>query len=249
MVYTKPPQKVSEEVAKLERELANAKTFDLEQLNLLNLAKGLEETLNEKRPKTVLFKWWGNKKHKLDAEQQDWVLSQIQSAIMISDSLNTLKAKIFLSPEIVQNMINGYRNEAERAAELALEAHITTVYKLQAEREAIDRVKRREEAEIRLIEQKAILIDYIINSFKLDDLKPHHKTLLIQAMVNPQGHQYIDLETLEEIKQYAKMEAEGRGRSAIAKAGQDEAQTKIADKTAEHTVRTLDRIGNKPKGN
>lgn len=221
-------------------------TFDLDQLNLLNLAKGLEETLNERRPKSVFFKWWGNKKHALDVEQQRWVLEQIKNAIEISDNLNVLKARIFLSPETVQNLINGQRAEAQRNSELALENHVTNIYKLQSERDALDRQAKRETAEIKLIEQKAMLIEYIVNSIKLDDLKPHHKTLLIQAMVNPNGHQFIDLETLEEIKNFAVMEAEGKAKQTIATAKQMKAKSDVAEATAKKTIDEINQLRNKP---
>lgn len=214
------------------------------------MAKNLEQSLKASNPSSCFFIWGAKrqvKRQELNAEHQRWVLSQIQNLRAINNELVNLKAEVFLSYEMIDNLIDGYRAEAERKAELALETHLTAVYEQQKTREKLTLGKRREEAEVILLEQKAQLIKFIMDSVSLDDLKPHHKTLLVQAMLNPQGNQYMDIETLEEIKQYAINEAEAKARFSTATARMKEADAKTAEKTAEQTENDFNEIRNSSK--
>lgn len=253
--------KTRKAVVKEDENLLPDKTFDLEQLNLLNLAKGLEDTLSAKRPKSVYFKWLGNKKHKLDAEQQDWVLRQIQNAVAISDNLSQLKAKIFLSPEVVSNLIRGYRGEAQRLFELQEKEHINNLSKIDDDmtsRQIIIEAGRlqnlKTQAEINMMnattqeaKAKADLIMYVVKELDLKNMPQTLQTYLISSIVNPNGSQFNDFDMQEQLKQFVVKEADAKARIAIAKATSDEAQAYADKKTSENTVFNLDSIRNKPK--
>ncbi|HPI82825.1 MAG TPA: hypothetical protein PK122_06370 [Candidatus Paceibacterota bacterium] len=221
-------------------------TFNLSDLNYTQLYRDLQKTFDRGKP--VLFKSFGVKRARLDVEHQEWVLHQIRNLRNINSELVNLKAETFLNEQVLTNLINGYQAEAERRSELIIEEHLTAIYELKTKREMLDLQKRSVEADVILKEEKAELIRFIRGSISFHDLRPHHKTMLAQAMLYPDGNARQDIEMLEDVKQYIIQEAEAKARLSIATAEEKEAQAKIANTTADQSVYNLDRIRNKPKG-
>lgn len=220
-------------------------TFNLSDLNYTQLYRDLQNTFNKGKP--VFFKSLGVRRARLDVEHQEWVLRQIRNLREINSELVNLKAETFLNQQVLDSLIDGYPERARRETELALETHITAVYELKMRRKMLDLEKRDKKADTALKEEKAELIKFIRTNTTADDLSPDHKTLLMQAMVNPQGNLYQDIEILRAIKEHTITEAEAKARFSTATARMKEADAKTAEKTAEQTENDFNEIRNSSK--
>lgn len=178
-------------------------------LNSDLLVNELNDLLNKPNPKLLISKWWQEKHFPHDHQRIDHITAYVEKINLANQSILSLQAKLAVNKQVLEMMIAGQLAEAERMAELQLAQHKNEVQKLADEME--DRklqleskkiANRISEADARLKEEKIELIAWIRKNISIDDLLPHHKTMLMQAMIVPDGYNFIDLEILQEMKKY-----------------------------------------------
>jgi hypothetical protein len=113
-------------------------TFDLTQMNLVQLAENLRTELNRPRPRTIWFKKRGVKKAELDAEHQRLILSQISNLRAINSELINLQADLFLSPDMLQAIITDRTADIKRKMELFALEHQNKTHSIKSEITARD---------------------------------------------------------------------------------------------------------------
>jgi hypothetical protein len=99
-------------------------TYELsKKVSLDVMLDNLKNSVNTRRASSCTFLWSGErlvKKQELDLRQMNLVIEEIQALGMTVEQLANTEAKWFLMPEMIDNIINGYRNKIEIAKKLFL---------------------------------------------------------------------------------------------------------------------------------
>lgn len=200
--------------------------FDLTELNLLELSRQLKETLNAKPSGFIFFKQRHNRKLQLETEKLSHIINIIDKVRTINQSANQLKAELFLSQSVIENIINGFYLEAERQAELKASQHINELVRIEDEMEGrrTDLDKReianlKDRAEVDLLhaktqaeKMKALLMQKAVDNF--DNLPQSLQVYVIRAVFNPGDKQEDDILLQEQVREYLKMEKEASAKKA-----------------------------------
>lgn len=110
--------------------------LDIPALNLDNLIYELQKTVNSGR--WIVFKGWQNTRLQLDAQRQSWIIQQIKNLGLTAEEMAKTKASIILNPQIVEDLVEGYYEEARRKFELATQQHLTALKQEHEYRQRMD---------------------------------------------------------------------------------------------------------------
>jgi len=193
------------------------------------LISQLEQSMHKPQSRWIFFKKRENERLELDRQRVSMLLDTIRSLRLANEELVYLKAETFLSPQkvalIIENKMTLLREqfalEIDKVKRDRQElVNEDTIIKKRIETLDLENEKRRAEinetnARTQLILSQseteksraekelaaAEMIRFIISHINPDDLLPHHKTYIIQAIANPHGNQYQDLEMGKEIMQ------------------------------------------------
>lgn len=184
-------------------------------LNLLQLAKNLEDNLKQSNPSNCFFIFGGKrqiKRQELNLEQQGLIRSQIYELGMAAEELAETQAKLYLIPTVVDAIIEQREDEIE----LAKQRLLTQIHKEKAEREAYDvllieaRAKvQRIYADTKLVELQGKLLEKVTNELDLGNISPEQAFVLVKAL-NPTAEANVDFASQQLMieTQIEKMKAE-----------------------------------------
>jgi len=237
-------------------------TFDLDQLNLVELCGQLKDSLNEPKPFFIFSSKRRNKKLELERDRVRTIIETIESFRDVNVSLAKARAEILLSQAISESIIKDYFTERILRDEIQKETHAVTVDSLKDQRvaikdgaqarklqlEAVEISNLKARAEINAMEAKtkaehakADLIKYIVENIDLKDMPQILQTFVVQSIINPHGGGTIpDLELQNELKEFVKREAAAKARQVEAEAKAKESQADISRATADKTIIDFD---------
>lgn len=236
-------------------------TFNLSNLNLLELSNELKNSLNNTSSSFIWIRKRENEKLKLQKEKITLILDAIQKLTLTQKELINFQSETFLSNEMLDAVIASKKHTINNLAEVQRKEYLIIHKNLDDELSKIDHSKKAREiliesaelenlkkkAEINLMtsktdeaKAKAQLIMYVVKELDLKNMPQTLQTYLISSIVNPQGGQYQDFDMQEQLKQFVVKEADAKSRQSLAVATQAEHQTRIAEKTADSTVLNLD---------
>lgn len=231
--------------------MPNIPTFDLMRLNMLELSRQLEESLNKKTSRFIFLKKRQNEQLRVDIEKASILLELINSLRLTQQQLIEYQADTFLSQATLESVIEGRKQQAEMALKLVVKQHENEISKLsdemaarqlQLEEKKISNLKS--QAEVNLLnakteaeKAKAELISEVIKNLNLKDMPQVLQTFVIQSIINPGGVGTVgQLELEGELKEFVKKEADARARILLAQAKQTESQADIGRATADKTI-------------
>ena len=186
--------------------------FDLSQINVSQLAKDLSEMIHTPQPSGWLGKWWANKKLPMDNDRLMHLERYIVRVGAINDSITEMQYKLFIQPQVLQDLIEGYTREAEQKIERQIAEHKTYLNHivqlakrddLETQKQEFSNEKLKQEA--KLIGLQASLLDKIISEIDLSHITPEQAFVLVKAL-NPNAEASANFGVLE--AQVAKMMAE-----------------------------------------
>ncbi|MDY6895446.1 MAG: hypothetical protein SVO01_08555 [Thermotogota bacterium] len=244
-----------------EKNLPDTATFDLNQLSVQQFIGDLKRHMDQGRPRTALFKWWGNKKAKLDAEQQQWVLTQLQQARAVATEMNQLKVELFLTPEVIQNLIENHRLSARQEMEFLIKNHAAVMHGLDKDMELkelevekaqaeIDIMKLKAQAETALlnaqtaeIKAKVGFMLKVMDSIDVRELPPFLQSFVIASIFSPNQQYSHELQLMEDLKQYSVEKAQAEANILGAQARKENIQADLEQLTRD---RNYERNKRKP---
>lgn len=200
----------------LEQEKAlDIPAFDLTRLNMVQIAQDLSTMISTPSPKSWLGKWFGNKKLHLDNNRISEISAYISRIRVINEQTTKLQAELYLSPTVLENLIQGHIAEAKRLAERQIADHEEYLQRVRDEQEGrqITLAKARLEierlrAQVAIDAARARLLDKVVTELDLEKISPAQAFVLIKAL-NPQADATVDFASKEMMlnAQIADMEA------------------------------------------
>jgi hypothetical protein len=239
-------------------------SFDLDQLNLVELCGQLKESLNEPKPLFIFSSKRRNKKLELEKDRVRTILETIESVRDVNVSLSKARAEILLSQAVSESIIKDYFTERILRDEIQKETHTVTVDSLKDQREAIkDSAQARKlqleaaeisnlraRAEISALEAKtkaehakADLIKYVVDNIDLKDMPQILQTFVVQSIINPHcGGTIPDLDLQNELKEFVKRQAAAKARTDEAEATKKESEAVVSKTTSDKVVLDFEEI-------
>jgi hypothetical protein len=201
-------------------DMPNVPTFDLTQLNLLQLSEQLKESLNKKSSWFIFLRNRENKKLQIQRDKIGNLVNLIESLRTSNQSLINYQAELFLSKAVLENLINGFHVKAQMEAELLAKKHLNELHALdhqiklqneELESKKIENLKQM--AEVRHMEAKtsaelakADLMKRAVAN--IDKFPPSLQTYIYRAVFNPGDKQEDDILLQDEVRDYLKVEKE-----------------------------------------
>lgn len=185
-------------VATAKTNLPNIPKFNLSQLNMVQIAHDLSTMMNKPNPSGWLGKWWGNKKLDLDNDRISHMANYIERVRSLNQSMINAQAELFLSAQVLEDIINGYYIEAERKAEKQLKEHENLIHSLNDEMEKREITNDRARAEIeairattRLTEIQGKVLEKLVNELDLANITPAQAFVFVKSL-NPNADANVD---------------------------------------------------------
>lgn len=232
----------------------NIPTFDLMRLNMLELSRQLEATLNKKPSFFIFLRERHNEKLRIEREKITIILDLIRGLRLTQQELSEYQADIFLSPTTLEAIISNRLADAKRDMEMKATIHddelskikdSNRARKIQLEAAEIANLRARAEinhmhAQTQAEQAKADLIKYVVENIDLKNMPQILQTFVIQSIINPGGSSsFGDLELQTELREFVKKEADAKARLLNAQASQSQSQADISRATANDTIRKL----------
>jgi len=177
--------------------------FDLQKLNFVQVATDLSRMLNKPQPRTWIGKYFNERRTRLDNEQLSQMVAYVKQFRELVEQTTNLQAELFLSPSVLQNIIEKHYAAAKREAEIQFKDHEEAL-KLYEHREKHRELEGRlveakikgVETENRINETRAKLIDRIAN--EIDPKEINQSTaIMVMNLLNPGNQHAIDFMTQE----------------------------------------------------
>jgi len=239
-------------------------SFNLDQLNLVELCGQLRDSLNQPRPTFIFTSERRNRKLELERDRVRTVLEILETTRSINSSLAQARAEILLSRAVSESIIKDYFTARILKDEIQKETHAVTVDTLKDQREAIkDGAKSRQlqleaaeisnlrsRAEINQMEAhtkeahaKADLVKYVVENIDLKNMPQILQSFVIQSIINPHGQGNItDLELQGELKQYIKQEREAQAGKAFQEMRKVKSDADIAEMDVDRNKRNMEKL-------
>lgn len=235
--------------------------FDLSKISGNQLLADFQAMVSRPRPSSALFKWWGNKKLKLDSEAQRWVLDHLQNLRQINQAFINFKAEAILAPEMIADLVNGYRAEAERKWELAIAQHQASLHTIKTGMdtqslsnqkliEEIDRMKAENEhlrAQTDREKAKTELMRMVLEKIDLTALPDYLKAFVIGSVFNPSQPITNEMQLMDALKDIVIRQKEAQTRQAEAVARQTESDAKMRELTTKDSEYAFKESWDRPK--
>jgi hypothetical protein len=230
-------------------------TFDLDQLNLIELSRQLKDNLDQPEPFFMFTSRRRNEKLRLGKERLEIILETIERVRSVNQSLANARAEILLSKAITESLINNYFNEAILTAELRKAEHNNSVSKHYDEMRARDiqleagnLANLKSKAEINLLEAhtkeahaKADLVKYVVENIDLKNMPPLLQSFVVQSIINPHGQGNVtDMELQGELKQYIKQEKQAAAEKQTQEVRLIKSEAEMKEMDAERNRQAMD---------
>lgn len=172
-------------------------TFNLSNLNLLELSKELERSLNKPSSTFIIFRNRENKKLELQREKANLILKTIEDLKLTQQELTKFQADTFLSNEMLEAVIDSKRQEIINLAAIkkkeflithkALDDQLLRIEHEQRAREAAltsaEMEIRRKEAEIQSIKNQDELTRMIaLSNIRYQDAKTNSQREIVNIL-------------------------------------------------------------------
>jgi len=237
--------------------LPNIPTFNLSELNVLQLSNNLKSLLNESPLTNNLFAFTArsyNKKLELERDRVRIVNNILTEAISINKNILQYSVDAFLTQQKLEYYITKFQIDVEiearalaRAEELMAKQHIDSL-------DVIDDGKKLRKEQLKKLElenamlqsqtdearTKVDFIKSILSQVNVKDMPPTLQAYITTSIINPNGTQFNDFDMQQQIKEFVI-------RKEAADTIEKESKAKVAKKTAEKTVSDIDSIRNSPE--
>jgi len=228
-------------------------TFDLDQLNLVELSKQLKDSLNQPKPFFIFTSRRRNEKLQLEKERVEIILDVIGRIRDVNMSLANARAEILLSKSVTESIINNYFSEEVLKEELKKAEHQNLVSKhfdemkaREIQLEAGNLANLKAKAEINLMEAKteaeqawATLVRSAVNNIDFKNMPPTLQYSIIQAIAT-KGAAATNPILEEEINKFIKQQREAEAGKALHEMRKVGAEADVAEATAKKTKKQIE---------
>lgn len=253
-----------DDLEKAAENMPDLPTFDISNMNLVQLGRQLQENLNSHRPGWIFLKKMQNEKMLLDEERLRAIIAQIQDLRDMNSALLELNAEVYLTQERMARIVQRYREhenfvdaEGHRLSEIAEAKHVNEMLKMEDEIltrqqtiEGLGLENERKKAEIEILkaqqsnlkaqrEKEDIRMDLmrkVIEKIDINELPDYLRTFVINSIFNPSQQITSEMQLMDDLRKYALRKAEAETRKEEADARKQESQADIERTTADKTV-------------
>ena len=264
---------MTDDLEKQGENLPDLPTFDISNMNLVELGRQLQDNLNSHRPGWIWLKKRQNEKMFLDEERLRAVIAQIQDLRDMNSALLNLNAEAYLTQERLDRIIQRYRDhenfvddEGHRLSEIAEAKHVNEMQILDddiASRkkniEAMELDNERRKAEIDILkaqednlkaqrEKEDIrmgLMRKVVDKIDINELPDYLRTFVINSIFNPSQTITNEMQLMDDLREYATRRADAETRQTEADAKKHESQADIERTTADKTILDFDKLKRK----
>ena len=255
---------MSDDLEKQGENMPDLPIFDISRVNLVELGRQLQESLQQGRPGWIWLKKRQNEKMFLDEERLRALIAQIKDLRDMNSELLALNAEVYLTQERMERIVQRYRehenfvdDEGHRLSEIAEAKHINEMQKMddeistrQKNIEALELDNRRREAEIDILkaqednlkaqrEKEDIrmgLMRKVVDKIDINELPDYLRTFVINSIFNPSQQITTEMQLMDELRQFAVRKADAETRTAEATTKSHESQADIERTTADKTI-------------
>ena len=248
---------MTDDLEKYDENLPDLPTFDISNINLVQLGRQLQDNLDSHRPGWIWLKKRQNEKMFLDEERLRAIVAQIQDLRDMNSELLKLNAEVYLTQERMERIIQRYREhenfvdaEGHRLSEMAEAKHINEMQCLEDEIvtrqrtiEGLELENKRKRAEIdnlnALREKEDIrmgLMRKVVDKIDINELPDYLRTFVINSIFNPHQTITIEMQLMDDLRKFAVRRAEAETRKEEAGARKEESQADIERTTADKTI-------------
>ncbi len=264
---------MTDDLEKQDENMPDLPTFDISNMNLVELGRQLQDNLNSYRPGWIWLKKRQNEKVFLDEERLRALIAQIQDLRDMNSALLNLNAEVYLTQERMDTIIRRYREhenfvdaEGRRLSEIAEAKHKNEMKKMDDEIEsrkknieALELENERRVAEINMLkaqednlkaqrEKEDIrmgLMRKVVEKIDINELPDYLRTFVINSIFNPSQTITNEMQLMDDLREYAKRRAEAETRTVEAGARKEESQADIERTTADKTILDFDNLKRK----
>lgn len=261
---------MSDDLEKHSENLPDLPIFDISNMNLVQLGRQLQESLNQGRPGWIWLKKRQNEKIFLDEERLRALMAQIQDLRDMNSALLELDAEVYLTQERMSRIVQRYREhenfvdaEGHRLSEIAEAKHINEMQKLEDEIvsrqhsiEALELENKRRKAEIDILkaqednlkaqrEKEDIrmgLMRKVVDKIDINELPDYLRTFVINSIFNPSQTITNEMQLMDDLREYALRRAAAETRQTEAEAKKHESQADIERTTADKTILDFNKL-------
>jgi hypothetical protein len=234
MAYTKATKQglIPSAGAITTKEQAKVPSFDLSNINVVELANTLSAHITRPQSAGWLSRWWQDRKLPKDNARLMQLQVYVDNLIKINDSITDMQHKLFIQPQVLNHMISGNLLRMRQEMELQIRQHQDNMDRLDDENEMRKAQVAKVKAEAAQLEANAILTQLqgtllrrIIDELDLSNITPQQAFVLVKAL-NPLAGKDIDLASQQLLieGQLEKYKAEAEMIRAQAKQEETEAQ-------------------------
>ena len=255
---------MSDDLEKFEENMPDLPIFDISNMNLVQLGRQLQESLNQGRPGWIWLKKRQNEKIFLDEERLRALIAQIQDLRDMNSALLSLNAEVYLTQERMARIVQRYREhenfvdaEGHRLSEIAEAKHINEMQRMDdeiASRQhsinALGLENKRKEAEIEILkaqednlkaqrEKEDIrmgLMRKVVDKIDINELPDYLRTFVINSIFNPSQTITSEMQLMDDLREHALKRAAAQTRKEEADAKKEESQADIERTVADKTI-------------
>lgn len=230
-------------------------SFDLDQLNLVELSRQLKNSLNQPQPFFVFSSSHRNEKLRLEKERLQIISDTIEHVRSVNQSLAYARAEILLSKSITESLINNHFNETVLLAELkkaeqtnAISKHHDEIKARQIQLDAANLANLKTKAEINLMEAQteaetawATLVKSAVDNIDFKKMPSTLQYSIIQAIAT-KGAASTNPILEEEINKFIKQQKEAEAGKALHEMRKVGAEADIAEMDVQRNKQHMDKI-------
>lgn len=173
-------------------------SFDLSEVNMVQIVKDLSAQINKPQPKGWIRKWWTNRMLPLDNDRLELLETYVERIKRINTNVSEMQAQLMAHPQILQHIFKGEITKAQLAVERQIKEHEDYVNEVETNKqkrkaEAMEKIAqaKKEIAEANIAEGRNELLKLIIEQIDPNYITPS-QVLLITTVINPEQHTSLD---------------------------------------------------------
>ena len=174
-------------------------TFDIDKINITELANNLSEHITRPQNMGWLQRWWLDRRLPNDSSRVMFFQTYVDNLIKLNDSVTDVQHKLRVQPDILKSMIMGSQLEARQKIQKQIREHKERMDAIddEAARRIIELNRIRAEvsqleANATLTQLQGTLLRRIIDELDLSNITPQQAFVLVKAL-NPLAGKEIDL--------------------------------------------------------
>jgi hypothetical protein len=165
---------------------------------MVQIAQDLSKMINKPNPSGWIRKTFQTWKLELDNSRLNQIVDYIEKVRSANKSVTDLQYELFMSPQILSDLINGYHLEAQQKIELQIKHHESALHSIREEMRGRELTNEKVKAEIeqmrahtRLTELQVYLLQKIVMEVDLNSITPAQAFVLVKAL-NPAADARVD---------------------------------------------------------